>query len=89
MEVLFAIQRFCVVVKFPRVNGEYIIQAIFRAMYKFDLADEEAFSEWREDESPAREDGKGTSVIQTMDWFNWLDEDDEESEEEYYEEEEE
>eukprot|EP01083_Nonionella_stella_P068469 181779_1 len=87
-EVLFAIQRFCVEIKFPRVGGEYLVQAMFRNMYKFDLADEDAFEQWRDDESAAREGGKGTSIIQTMDWFNWLDEDDEESEEEYEEEEE-
>ncbi len=84
-QVLFAIQRFCVEIKFPRVGGEYLVQAMFRNMYKFDLADEDAFEQWRDDESAAREDGKGTSIIQTMDWFNWLDEDDEESEEEYEE----
>lgn len=86
MEVLFAIQRFCVDIGFPKINGEALIQAMFRAMYKFDLADEEAFSEWKDDESPEREDGKGKTIIQTMDWFNWLEEDDDDEDEEEYEE---
>jgi len=86
MEVLFAIQRFCNEIGFPKVGTEGLIQAMFRSVYKFDLVDEDAFSEWKDDESPKREAGKGKTIIQTMDWFNWLEEDDEESEEEEYEE---
>jgi len=86
MEVLFAIQRFCNEIGFPKVGSEGLIQAMFRNVYKFDLVDEDAFSEWKDDESPKREAGKGKTIIQTMDWFNWLEEDDEESEEEEYEE---
>lgn len=85
MEVLFAIQRFCLEIGFPKSGDEGLVQAMFRNMYKFDLADDEAFSEWKEDESPERDAGKGKTIIQTMDWFNWLEEDDD-SEEEYDEE---
>lgn len=88
MEILFGIQRFCYDVKFPRVNNEGLVQAMFRGMYKFDLAEPEAFDAWKEDESPEHNDGKGTAIIQTMDWFNWLEEDDEEEDEDEYEEEE-
>lgn len=88
MEILFGIQRFCYDVKFPRVNNEGLVQAMFRGMYKFDLAEPEAFDAWKEDESAEHNDGKGTTIIQTMDWFNWLEEDDED-EDEYEEEEEE
>ena len=85
--VLFAVQRFCHAIGFPKIGNEGLIQSMFRNMYKFDLADEDAFSEWKDDESPAREAGKGKAIIQTMDWFNWLDEDDESEEEDYEEEE--
>lgn len=81
IEVLFAIQRFCNSIGFPKIENEGLIQAMFRNMYKFDLADEEAFSDWKDDESPGREEGKGKTLIQTMDWFNWLEEDDEEDDE--------
>ena len=56
---------------------------MFRSMYKYDLSDAEAFDEWKEDESPEHDEGKGKAIIQTMDWFNWLEEDDEDSEDEY------
>jgi hypothetical protein len=85
-EILFAIQRFCNEIGFPKIGSEGLIQAMFRNMYKFDLADDEAFSMWKDDESPEREIGKGKSIIQTMDWFNWLEEEEEESEEDYEEE---
>ena len=83
---LFAIQRFCHLIGFPKIGNEGLIQSMFRNVYKFDLADEDAFSEWKDDESPEREAGKGKAIIQTMDWFNWLDEDDESEEEDYEEE---
>ena len=81
IEVLFAIQRFCSDIGFPKINNEGLVQSMFRNMYKFDLADEDAFAEWKDDESVKREEGKGKAIIQTMDWFNWLEED-EQSEEE-------
>lgn len=59
---------------------------MFRAMYKYDLAADEAFLEWKEDDSEEHSGGKLKAVIQTVDWFNWLEEEDEEEEE--YEEEE-
>lgn len=72
---------------FPKINEEYVVQCMFRSMYKYDLAEADAFAEWKEDESDEHETGKMKAVIQTMDWFNWLEEDDEEEEEEYEEEE--
>ena len=89
MQVLWAIQKYCDTQGFPKINDEYLVQAMFRAMYKFDLAEPGAFDLWKEDESEANEKGKMKSVIQTMDWFTWLEEDDDDEEEEEYEEEEE
>lgn len=60
---------------------------MFRSMYKHDLALDDAFEAWKEDESEAHEEGKGKAIIQTMDWFNWLEEDEDEDDEEDYEEE--
>lgn len=76
MEVLFAIQKFCNTLGMPKINDEYLVQAMFRGMYKYDLADYETFMMWKEDESAEHQDGKLKAVIQTVDWFNWLEEDD-------------
>ena len=56
---------------------------MFRGMYKFDLAESDSYEEWKEDMSPAHDVGKGKAIIQTMDWFNWLEEDDDDDEEDY------
>ena len=89
MEVLWGIQKFCDKEGFPKIGEEYLVQAMFRSMYKYDLADDEAFELWKEDESDEHVTGKMKAIIQTMDWFAWLEDDDEESEEDYEEEEEE
>jgi eIF4-gamma/eIF5/eIF2-epsilon len=81
MGVLFGVQNYCDKLGMPKLNDEYVIQSMFRAMYKYDLAGDEAFMMWKDDESPEHEAGKINAVIQTVDWFNWLEEDDEEEEE--------
>ena len=86
MDVLFGIQKYCDKLGFPKLNEEYVVQAMFRSMYKYDLAEDDAFLMWKEDESTQHEAGKGNAVIQTVDWFNWLEEDDDDDEEEYEEE---
>jgi hypothetical protein len=60
---------------------------MFRAMYKCDLAESDAFAEWKEDESDEHEPGKMKAVIQTVDWFLWLEEDVDDGDEEEYDEE--
>lgn len=67
------------------MNGEYIVQSMFRSMYKYDLVEDQAFDGWKEDESSEHEAGKMTAIVQTIDWFNWLEEEDDDSDE--YEEE--
>lgn len=76
MQILWAIQLYCETLGFPKVDGESVVQSMFRAMYKYDLAEADAFIEWKEDESDAHEKGKMTAIIQTIDWFNWLEADD-------------
>ena len=89
MQVLWAVQKYCDTQGFPKINDEYLVQAMFRSMYKHDLVVEDAFSEWKEDESDEHATGKMTAIIQTTAWFDWLEEDDDDDEdEEYYEEEE-
>jgi len=88
MQILWGIQKYCDTLGFPKLNDEYVVQAMFRNMYKFDLVDDEAFEVWKEDESSEHETGKMKAIVQTMDWFNWLEEDDEDDEEDYEEEEE-
>jgi len=86
MQVLWGIQKYCDSLGFPKLDGESVVQSMFRAMYKYDLVLDDAFLEWKEDESDAHEKGKMNAIIQTVDWFNWLEEDDEEEEEEEEEE---
>jgi len=85
MQVLFAVQKYCDTLGMPKIDNEYLVQAMYRAMYKYDLADDETFMLWKEDESTEHEAGKLKAVIQTVEWFNWLEEDDDEDD---YEEEE-
>lgn len=89
MHVLWGIQFYCDKMGFPKVNEEYLVQAMFRAMYKYDLAETDAFLEWKEDETEAFEKGKLKAVIQTTEWFAWLEEEEDDEEEEEGEEEEE
>ena len=84
MQVLWGIQFYCDKLGFPKFNDEAIVQSMFRSMYKYDLAGDDAFAEWKEDESTEFEKGKMNAVIQTVDWFNWLEEEDEEEEDEEY-----
>ena len=62
---------------------------MFRSMYKYDLAEAEAFDEWKEDESDMYESSKPKTLIQTMNWFEWLEAEDESGEDEEDDEEEE
>ena len=90
MQVLWAIQKYCDSISFPKVDDEYLIQSMFRAMYKYDLTEPGAFDLWKDDESVENSQGKTKAVIQTMDWFAWLEEDDDDDEgddDEEYEEE--
>lgn len=86
MQVLWALQQFCETEGFPKINDEYLVQAMFRSMYKFDLTEPDAFELWKDDESEEHSVGKMKAVIQTMEWFTWLDEDDDEEEDEEEEE---
>jgi len=80
MQVLWGIQFYCDKLGFPKLNDESVVQSMFRSMYRYDLADETAMAEWKEDESYEHERGKMNAIIQTVDWFNWLEEDEEEEE---------
>jgi hypothetical protein len=81
IQILWAIQFYCESIGFPKIDGESVVQSMNRAMYKYDLADADAFIEWKEDESDSHEKGKMTAIIQTTEWFNWLEADDDEGDE--------
>jgi hypothetical protein len=81
MQILWAIQLYCDSLGFPKLDGESVVQSMFRAMYKYDLAEADSFIEWKEDESAAHVKGKMTAIIQTMDWFNWLEADEDDDDE--------
>jgi hypothetical protein len=74
--------QYCDKLGFPKLNGEYLVQSMFRAMYGFDLAVDDAFTEWKDDESDEHTDGKLKAVIQTVDWFAWLEQDEEDDDDE-------
>jgi hypothetical protein len=76
MQILWAIQSYCDKLGFPKLDGESVVQSMFRSMYKFDLATDEAFAEWKEDET-SHEQGKMTAIVQTVDWFSWLEQEEE------------
>lgn len=78
VQILWAVQRYCDWLGFPKLNNEYLVQTMFTNMYKYDLADGESFDAWKEDDSDEHEVGKQKCLVQTIDWFNWLEEDDEE-----------
>ena len=80
--------QYCDKLGFPKLNDEYLVQSMFRSMYKYDLSESDAFTEWKEDESSEHETGKLKAVIQTVEWFNWLEEDDDDDDDEYEDEEE-
>ena len=85
---MFCALQYCDTLGFPKINEEYLVQCMFRAMYKYDLAEGDAFTEWKDDESEINETGKMKALIQTVDWFLWLEEeDDDDDDEEEYEEE--
>lgn len=84
MQVLWGIQFYCDKLGFPKLNDESVVQSMFRAMYKYDLAEADAFAEWKEDESDEHFKGKMTTIIQTVEWFNWLEEDDDGEDDEDY-----
>ena len=80
--------QYCDKLGFPKLNEEYLVQSMFRAMYKFDLAVDDAFTEWKDDESDEHADGKLKAVIQTVDWFAWLEQDDDDDDDDEEDEEE-
>ncbi len=89
IQVLWPIRKNCDTQGFPKINDECLVQVMFHAMYKHDLTEPDAFELWMEDKSKENLQGKVKAVIQTIDWFTWLEEEEEEEEEEYEEDEDE
>ena len=45
------------------MGDDYVEQEMFKCMYKYDLALDDAFEAWKEDESEAHEAGKMKTII--------------------------
>jgi len=65
---------------------------LFRVLFENELVSYDTFFVWKDDETISKDVGKTKAIIQTMDWFTWLEEllgaDDEDSDEYENEEEE-
>lgn len=65
---------------------------MFRVLFENELVSYDTFFVWKDDETISKDVGKTKAIIQTMDWFTWLEEllgaDDEDSDEYENEEEE-
>jgi hypothetical protein len=95
VQLLEAVEAYCCSQDFARVRiksgDKYLIDVLFRLLYAYDLAEEEAFFAWHEgcgsDSGDASKDqARLKAVLQTTDFFSWLLQDAEESEEEEQEE---
>jgi len=72
LDVLFAIQKYCDSINFPKENDKNAIHYYFEIMLAEDIVSPDSFFEWKDDENKDHEQGKTKAVIQTMDWFTFL-----------------
>merc|ERR1712232_129732 len=72
LDVLFAIQKYCHSINFPKENDKNAIHTYFELMLSEDIVSYESFFDWKDDERKAHEKGKMKAIIQTMDWFQFL-----------------
>lgn len=79
-EAVFVVQAYCDSKGYPKVEGDPLIQSLFHAMFDKSLVDEDALLGWRDDD---REVGnKRRALVQTTQFFTWLEEEEDEEEEE-------
>lgn len=73
VEILRAIQRFCVLHSFPKADDDFfLVDLMFKAMYEHCLVSPEAYFVWLEDKTVEHSKGKTSAIVQTLDWFQWL-----------------
>jgi len=87
LDVLFAVQKYCHSINFPKENDKNVIRSYFELMLAEDIVSFDAFFDWKDDEQKVHEQGKMKAIIQTMDWFTSLEEMVAGDDEEYYDEE--
>ena len=89
-EVLYACQVHYDGLGFPKEEetGKSLFQKLLIALYNAGVVEEEGFGEWRDADEDDHIPGKSKGLVQSTDFFAWLDEPDEESEEEDEDEEE-
>jgi len=97
LQLLWAVQKYCDSINFPKNttvkdNETWHIHTLFRVLFENELVSYDTFFVWKDDETISKDAGKTKAIIQTMDWFTWLEEllgaDDEDSDEYENEEEE-
>ena len=76
MQFMYAAQEFCRGIGFPKPNNVSTIRKLFEGMYQHDICETEGQLAYKEDENPEFEEGKTKVIIQTIAWFNFLEEDD-------------
>merc|ERR1711933_497500 len=79
LPLLWAAQRYCNTINFPKNttvkdNETWHIHTLFRVLFEHELVSYETFFVWKDDETISKDVGKTKAIIQTMDWFNWLEE---------------
>lgn len=79
LQLLWAVQKYCNSINFPKNkvvkdNEQWYIHTLFRVLLENDFVTLDSYSEWKDDETTSKDVGKTKAIIQTMDWFNWLDE---------------
>lgn len=89
LNVLFGLQKYCHSINFPKENNANLIHTYFEKMLSEDIVSYDSFFDWKDDEKKEHEAGKMKAIIQTMDWFTFLEDMMEDEEEEGNEEEEE
>ena len=69
---------------FPKAadGKEYVAQQWFKALYAFDVIEEDAFEAWRDEDDDEERPGKIKLLTQTTEWFAWLEQAEEEDEDE-------
>jgi len=87
LDVLFAVQKYCHSINFPKESDKNVILSYFEIMLSEDIVSFDAFFDWKDDEQKVHEQGKMKAIIQTMDWFNYLEDMVAGDDEEYYDDE--
>jgi len=79
-EAVYVLQAYCDGKGYPKIDGEPLIQTLFHGVFDKNVVDEEALLGWRDDEKEVG--NKRRALVQTTQFFTWLEDEEEEEEEE-------